>query len=251
MPSWLSRFVGAQQRWSRRFDSLLPTEYQVDGNRDFVENWIAPRLRSGAVVYDIGGGKNPAVSLDDKRRLGLRVIGVDIDASELARAPRGAYDEAIAADITAYRGRGDGDLIICQALLEHVRDTRAAIEAIAGILKPGGTALLFLPSRNAVFARLNLLLPEALKRKALYTVFPSTERDQGFPAYYNRCTPADFRRMAAECNLAVDVCKVYFRSSYFTFLFPLHLAWRAWVALFRLAAKDQAAETFSLALRKL
>jgi 2-polyprenyl-6-hydroxyphenyl methylase/3-demethylubiquinone-9 3-methyltransferase len=251
MRSRFDRFVRGQQRWSRRFDALLPAEYQVDGNRDFVENWIAPRLRPGAVVYDIGGGKNPAIPVSEKRRLGLRVTGIDIDAGELARAPEGAYDEAIAADITAYRGRGDGDLIVCQALLEHVPDTRAAMQAIAGILKPGGTALLFLPSRNAVFARINLLLPEAVKRKALFTVFPSTERDQGFPAYYNRCTPAEFRKMAGECGLAVDVCKPYFRSSYFTFLFPLHLAWRAWIALFRMVRREQAAETFSLALRKL
>jgi len=58
-------------------------------------------------------------------------------------------------------------------------------------------------------------------------------------------------RLAANSGLAVDVCKVYFRSSYFTFFFPLHFAWRIWMVIFRFFAREQAAETFSLALRKI
>jgi len=250
MPSLLSRFTRSQQKWSQWFDRLLPDEYRIDGNRDFVEHWIEPYLKPGAVLYDIGGGKNPIAGAAEKSRLGLRLVGLDIDARELESSPAGVYDEKICADITRYRGRADADLVICQALLEHVRDTGAAFQAIASILKPGGVALIFLPSRNAAFARINLLLPEALKRKILYTVFPSSRRDQGFPAYYDRCTPRDFRRMAARNGFVVDVCRPYFRSSYFSFFFPLHLFWRLWILLFRSLAGEQAAETFSLALKK-
>ena len=250
MPSLFYRFTRSQQRLSRLFDRLLPAEYQVDGNRDFLDHWIAPYLDRGAVVYDIGGGKNPVVGREEKRRFGLRVIGLDIDGRELAAAPAGVYDQTICADITQYRGQADADLVICQALLEHVRDSQAAIRAISSLLKPGGRALIFLPSRNAVFARINLLLPEWMKRKILYTVFPATQRDQGFPAYYDRCTPRDFRRLADGAGLTVDACKTYFRSSYFTFFFPLHFVWRLWTLAFRFFAGEQAAETFSLALRK-
>ena len=248
--SLIYRFTRSQQSLSRMFDRLLPADFQVDGNRDFVENWIEPYLKSGATVYDIGGGKNPIVPVEEKRRLGLRVVGLDIDDHELAASPPGAYDAKVCADITQFHGKGDADVVICQALLEHVRDSEAALRSIASILKPGGVALLFLPSRNAAFARLNLILPDALKRKILYTVFPSTERDQGFPAYYDRCTPAEFRRMAVDAGLSVQICKSYYRSSYFTFFFPLHFVWRMWLLAFRFCAREQAAETFSLALRK-
>jgi 2-polyprenyl-6-hydroxyphenyl methylase/3-demethylubiquinone-9 3-methyltransferase len=226
-------------------------EYQVDGNSDFIEQWIAPHLKSGSAVYDVGGGKNPIIDLEQKTRFGLRIVGLDIDEKELKAAPPGVYDETICADISQYRGRMDADLVICQALMEHVRDTPAALRAIAGILKQGGTALIFLPSRNAAFARINLLLPERMKRMILRTVFPFSARDQGFPAFYHNCTPRHFRRLAARNGLAVDACKAYFRSGYFTFFFPLHFAWRAWQLIFRLFAGEQAAETFSLALRKI
>ena len=246
----LCRFTSSQQNLSKSFDRLLPADYGVDGNRDFIDNWITPYLKRGDLVYDIGGGKNPIVSAGTRELFHLRVIGLDIDERELASAPPGAYDESVAADITQYHGKADADLVICQALLEHVKDSQAAIRAIASILKPGGAALIFLPSRNAVFARINLILPENLKRWILYTVFPSTKRDQGFPAYYDRCTPRDFRRLAAESGLRVEICTAYFRSGYFTFFFPLHFIWRLWILVFRFLAREQAAETFSLALRK-
>ncbi len=251
MYSLFYHFAQGQQNLSKWFDRLLPTEYQVDGNRDFLDHWIEPHLKSGIVVYDVGGGKNPVIGLGVKRRLGLRVVGLDIDQDELSASPFQVYDEKICCDITQYRGQADADLVICQALLEHVKDSQAAITAIASILKPKGAALIFLPSRNAVFARINMLLPEQLKRKILHTVYPSTKRDQGFPAHYDHCTPADFRRLAANSGLGVELCTIYFRSSYFMFFFPLHLAWRAWQLIFRLFAGEQAAETFSLVLRKI
>lgn len=251
MASPLTRFTQSQQHLSKSFDRLLPAEYRVDGNRDFIDNWIDPYLKDGSVVYDVGGGKNPFVVLEQKQRRGLCVVGLDIDGNELAASPSGVYDKTICADITQYHGQGQADLVVCQSLLEHVKNTQAAIGGIASILKPGGTALIFLPSRNAVFARINLMLPQQWKRKILYAVFPSTKPDQGFPAYYDHCTPADFRRLAANSGLAVDVCRVYFRSSYFMFFFPLHLTWRIWQLIFRLFAGEQGAETFSLVLRKI
>src|SRR5579864_4455563 len=101
--STLTRFTQSQQCLSKAFDRLLPTEYQIDGNRDFIDKWIDPYLRDGSVVYDIGGGKNPVVSLEQKQRRGLCVVGLDIDGNELAASPSGVYDKTICADITQYR----------------------------------------------------------------------------------------------------------------------------------------------------
>ncbi len=244
------RFVDYQAKLSLRFDGLLPEGFRLDGNREFLDTLVPAFVQPRTVVYDVGGGKNPVVAPQRKAELGLRVIGLDIDGEELASAPAGAYDQTVCADISAYRGSGDGDLVICQALLEHVRDTGATLRAISSLLKPGGRALIFVPSRNAVYARLNLLLPEALKRKILFAVFPNMRRDHGFPAFYDRCTPAEFVGMAAQHSLVTEDCRLYFQSDYFRFCFPLHAAWRLWVLLFRLFAGRQAAETFTLILRK-
>ena len=248
--SLIRKLIAGQIRLTRRFDELLPSQHLIDGNADFIDDVVPQYTLAGAVVYDVGGGKNPLIDAERKAQLGLKIIGLDIDSRELAAAPPCRYDRTICADIVNYRGARDADLVICQALLEHVLDTGQALEAIASILKPGGKALLFVPSRNAVYARINLILPQKLKQRILFGIYPHMRRSQGFPAHYDRCTPAALEALALRKGLRAVERRVYFQSDYFRFCFPIHALWRLWVLLFRSLAGDQAAETFSLVLRK-
>jgi len=232
-------------------DRFLPERFRVDGHRHYRREFVWEFVRrTGMTVYDIGGGKHPLFSPEQKRDLGLKVCGVDIDAGELASAPVGSYDEVICSNITHYRGRGDADLVVCQATLEHVTDNRLSMAALASILKPGGIALIFTPSRNAAYARLNLLLSEGLKNNLLAAVSPEDKDSHGFPAHYDRCTPKEFRKLAESNGLEVLRLRPYFISTYFAVFFPLYLIWRLWVLLFYAMVRDNAAESFSIALRK-
>jgi len=242
--------IDNQILWSNRLDRLLPHAFRIDGNQDFIHNFATPFLTPGALVYDVGGGKQPMISVESKKELGIRVVGVDIDENELHSAPAGAYDSVVCCDITHYQGRGDGDVVLCQALLEHVTDTARALRAIESILKPGGVALLFVPSANAVYARLNRLVPERLKRSILFHLFPGAAQAQGFRAYYDRCTPHGIRIVAGDLGLLTERMQLYYRSDYFAFLAPLYAIWRAWTLAFYAIDREQAAETFSVALRK-
>jgi len=244
------KFVNWNMKLSQAFDRLLPADYSVDGNSDFKNRFAPGWLTANSRIVDIGGGKNPFISVDQKKALAIHVTGVDISAEELARAPVGAYDITVCGDIAAVTGQADADICICQAVLEHVRDVEAAFGSIASFLKPGGVALVFVPSRNAVFARLNLALPERIKRWVLFAVFPHTHRDQGFRSHYNHCTPARFHALAHAAGMHVAAARYYYVSSYFSFFFPLYVLWRVWMLLFRRIAGVQAAETFSMALKK-
>ena len=242
--------IDKQILWSNGLDRLLPHRFRIDGNRDFIHSFAAPFLTPGALVYDVGGGKQPMITVESKKELGIRVVGVDIDENELRLAPSGAYDSVVCCDITHYRGRGDADVVLCQALLEHVADTASALRAIESILKPGGVALLFVPSANAVYARLNRFIPESLKRAILFCLFPAAAKAQGFRAYYDRCTPRGIRLMAGDLGLLTESLRLYYRSDYFAFVAPLYALWRAWTLAFYAIDREQAAETFSVALRK-
>lgn len=249
--SFLRMFMNANISLSKWFDKqFLPTSFIKDGNKDFIVEMAPSYLRQGMKIYDVGGGKQPFVSLEKKAALSLNVVGIDISQSELDRAPVGAYDETICADIASVHGLADGDLVLCQAVLEHVQNTEGAMRSIASLLKPGGKALIFVPSRNAVFARLNILLPEKIKRKILYGVYPKARAAQGFQSFYHRCTPDDFIAMAKHNGLAEVESRYYYISSYFSFLFPVYLVWRIWVVFFKTIAGHQAAETFSMVLVK-
>ncbi|HEX8788695.1 MAG TPA: methyltransferase domain-containing protein [Telluria sp.] len=244
-------FIEMNRRCSRAFDVMIvPEEFRVDGNRDFIDNFARKYLKPGLTVYDVGGGKQPYIKRETKDMLGLKVVGLDIDAYELSRAPQGLYDDVVCADITKYVGPGTADLLVCQALLEHVNDVSAAFRSFSSILRPGGRAVIFVPSRNAIFARLNLLLPENIKRWVLFHVFPESKVGAGFPSYYDRCTPLDFRNLIKNNGLKEIEFRAYYESAYFSFFFPIHIAWRLWMQLFRIAKGDQAAETFCLAFVK-
>jgi 2-polyprenyl-3-methyl-5-hydroxy-6-metoxy-1,4-benzoquinol methylase len=160
------QLVASQVALSRTFDRLLPQSFRIDGSKDFKQRIVPSCLSPGLVVYDIGGGGRPCVDTETKRRLGIKLVGVDIDEEEFIKAPLGLYDNTVVADITCYQEGDAADLVVCKSTLEHVSDTGAALAAMARLLRPGGTLLVFAPSRNALYARLNLLLPEGLKQRS-------------------------------------------------------------------------------------
>jgi 2-polyprenyl-3-methyl-5-hydroxy-6-metoxy-1,4-benzoquinol methylase len=234
--------------FDRRF---VDQRFCIDGNEHFVKTVVPRHLCREAVVYDIGGGKKPLISPETKETLGVTVVGVDIDAGELARAPAGAYDRTIATDIQTWRANAaDADLVICQAVLEHVQSQHAALNGVFSVLKPGGLGLVFLPCRNSIYARLNLILPEELKQKILFYVSTRAMEEHGFPAYYDCCTPRHFRSLVNECDGTIVEERHYYRSTYSYFSFPTYALWRLWVALFYLTVGDQACESFSVVFRK-
>ena len=108
---------------------------------------------------------------------------------------------------------------------------------------------MFVPSRNAFFARLNLILPPRIT-KWLLKYKPGAHGGDGWVAYYHRCTPKDFRRMAKEAGLEVVRLEPAYISTYFQIFAPLYALWRLWMLAFRAVRGEQAAETFCLELRR-
>ena len=244
------QFINSQIKLSNWFDSLLAEKYRIDGYSDF-SNVVLPKyIQKNLVIYDIGGGKNPYINKEMKSWFNCRVIGLDIDKIELNSAPIGSYDKIIFEDITKYNGDQDGDLAICIALLEHVKDVKAALAGIRSCLKTGGLCALFVPSGNAIFARINKILPENFKKQILFTLFPNAKECQGFPAYYDHCTPREVQKIAKSLGFEILDKRCYYVSSYFSFFFPLYLLWRIYMLVFQWIAKEQAAETFGLILKK-
>ncbi|MER9301469.1 methyltransferase domain-containing protein [Mesorhizobium sp. M0496] len=247
----MRKFVRANVAISEFLDRALPLRLRIDGDRIFATEIAPAWLVSDALVYDLGGGARPFVSLSEKRRLRLFVVGVDLDAQELSKAPRGLYDEEIEADLTSFEGRGNADIVICQATLEHVRDGEAALRGIASCVRPGGVVAIFSPSRNAVFARLNRVLPEGVKRRLLFAIYPEKGKGHdGFPAFYDKCLPSDVETIARRNELELVERRLFWKSSYFYFFVPAFLAWRIWLGVSALLLGKDAAETYAYVFRR-
>lgn len=244
-------FVRANIACSNVLERMLPRCLSEDGNKFFLREVIPSVVRDGDIVYDLGGGSRPFISLSDKKRLNASVHGLDIDAAELRAAPDGVYDEMIVHDLCTYEGNGTADAVVCQALLEHVPDTEGAIRAMASIVKPGGRVYLFAPSGNALFAKLNVLLPEKLKRALLFKVFPEKAGGHdGFKAYYDRCIPSQVEHFARKHRLSVEDRKIFWKSSYFSAFLPAYVFWRLYQAVSFLLVQEDASESFIYVLRR-
>lgn len=247
----LNSIVAWNVKLSRAIDSLLPPRLRCDGNSAFLNDFVPYAVRSKDLVYDIGGGSRPFISLEEKNRLNAKVIGLDISREELVAAPPGIYDEIIVHDLCTFQGDGGADVAICQALLEHVPDTAGAFRALASAVKPGGRVFIFAPARNALFARLNMALPERLKKSLLFAIFPSkaTGHD-GFKAYYDLCIPSKIEELADLNGLDIEHRRIFWLSSYFMAFVPAYIFWRIYQGVGALLLGDDAAESFVYVFRK-
>lgn len=246
----LRLLIDSQKKLSRIFDKFLPKKYRVFGDKDLKENIIQLYIKPYMHVCDVGAGRNPCIDKEFKNRMLLKITGLDISKEQLQLAPQGSYDKIITRDICKKFNKPFADLVICQALLEHIPDVNKALEGIYSIIKPGGTALIFVPSSNAIYAQLNLLLPERLKRKILFFIFPESRNFQGFISYYHDCTPQKLLAKAKQTGFEIIDARYYYYSVYFTFFLPLHALWRLWIVIYKKLYENEAAETFTLCLKK-
>jgi GT2 family glycosyltransferase/2-polyprenyl-3-methyl-5-hydroxy-6-metoxy-1,4-benzoquinol methylase/glycosyltransferase involved in cell wall biosynthesis len=100
----------------------------------------------GARVLDVGcayGGFSAAL----RRLRNCTVVGVEIDPIE-AESARSRCDQLFVGDIAdlVHRLPRDFDVVVAADVLEHLADPKTVLEALAGVLRPGGAVLASIPN---------------------------------------------------------------------------------------------------------
>lgn len=234
------RIEGKLNRWTRR----------ESGELVFRERILPGLLQPGLRVLDVGGGKHPIFDADMKQQYDLRITGVDICETELRHAPAGIYDDIVVGDIATVALPGRYDLIVSKTVLEHVEDTPAAFANMSAALTPGGAVAHFMPNRHALFATAGRWMGNGLVRRLLYSTYPETRRQAGFPAHYNRCTPSAMTRLCESVGLTEIEVTPFYASEYFRFFTPLHLLDLARQNLTMWCRTRMLCETFAIVARR-
>lgn len=242
-------------RYLAQFSKRLTPRHlsQCDSAKHFYFKSIEAFLsRPGSVVADVAGGKDWFFDSNLKKTLGLRVVGIDIDAGEMKDNPD--LDERITADCCRAipTPHGPYAVITCRAGVEHFHDTAGFLRATHAALDEDGVLVLWFPNKYAPFALLNQILPLSLSSALLKTLTVGGQDGRlGFRAYYDKTSYAAFTRAYKDAGFELDYFyPSYFSSNYFLIIPPVYFVSLAFDYLRFCSGIKSAASYYCFVLRK-
>lgn len=94
-------------------------------------------------ILDVGTGTTAWPHL--LANCGFRVTAIDEGAGYWRRPPFNRHYHVLRDDVTASRLERRFDLVTCISVLEHIRDYRAAVAGMLGLVHPGGHVVITVP----------------------------------------------------------------------------------------------------------
>jgi SAM-dependent methyltransferase len=175
-------------------------------------------------VIDVGAGKTFHFGNVLSQREDIYVIGLDIDATEMAGNV--SLKEKIGCDVCTELPVEDAsiDVILARATIEHLHDVSGFLTLAHRKLRPGGKLIVTFPGRWAFFAILNRIIPTRITRQLLHQLVPHSDGFLGFRAYYDQSTYRTFSRAAHAAGFTELVgYPSFYGTGYFRFFTPLFL----------------------------
>ncbi len=219
MRALLRSVIYANRRLSSKLQAWFPHARvgpEVNSYISAIRRYVSG---SGQVVIDTGGGARCLFAGVVPHN--TRIISVDISRAELSLNKN--VHETVVADVTSHIPVEDAsaDVVASCYLMEHLRGTDGYVSEAARVLKPGGAFICLFPNKYALFSLINRFMPYRVSRAVLLTLKGSANH---FPAFYESCSPREFKRLLRKHRLAVAAETYhYYQSDYFDWFAPLYL----------------------------
>jgi ubiquinone/menaquinone biosynthesis C-methylase UbiE len=212
-------FVESNRRASTAIERRLPHAEPLA--EDYALAVARAMNASAGLVVDIGGGRRCLFA--KHRRSAATIVAVDISSEELSHNED--VDRRIVADATKLPFASDSVDVVCsRSVVEHLPDVDRFLAEAHRVLRPGGLAVSFFPSKNAPYALIKRALPHSVGRRLMHLVKPYTKDFLGFPTYYQRCTLRAMKRALRRQGFETVETRVsYYQADYFKFLLPLYI----------------------------
>jgi hypothetical protein len=220
MNNFIQKFVQTNRGLVRGFKTVSAALF---GEIDDCERYFYSRIQcvEARRIIEIGGADRPLfskVNLDE-------YIGVDIDKSFNWEGIYSKYYAQSWEDCLP--DRVEGDLVVSKYVLEHISDNVKSFKNIGKTLSKEGFSIHLIPLGFHPFSIANRLVGNRLARVFIPILRPGTERETGYPAYYNLCNSFQLERVVKNLGFQYDVKYFYGAEDYFGFFFPfgfgLHL----------------------------
>jgi ubiquinone/menaquinone biosynthesis C-methylase UbiE len=251
LPAWLTAFIDANRRRSKRLERRLPharPRLQVRYARTVAK--YADK-RPHRRVVDLGAGRTSHFVALQAPDSSAEIVGVDVDRDELALNEDVDTKVVVAPGAALPFADASVDLVVSRSVLEHVEGVADTLAEAYRVLRPGGRTIHVFASKRAPFSVLNRVLPERASGWLLRTLVPGSEGRLGFPARYEHCTAGRMEHVLRRQGFEVERTEVnYYQSDYFGFLLPLYLLSVGYELVVRALGKRELAAVVMVVGRK-
>ena len=194
-------------------------------------------------ILEIGGADRPLLAKGQD----FVYDGVDIQKKDDCC---GIYDNFIVQTIEEPLTDEYG-MIISITLLEHVSDNRAGVRNVFEALRPSGTTHHYTPSKCHPYSVVLRILGPVWQKRLIPILRPGTEDVSGYPAYFNRCSVNQMRRLFEDTGFADIKIRSYYRANdYFAFFLPFFIVVTAFENACRWLKWDYFASGFIISARR-
>ena len=174
----------SKEGWIGTYPDFLQNLYhRARTVHDYYDGELAPLINGKAVLLDAGCGEKGII---DKYRGKNRLsVGIDLEFEALKR--NASLDKLLSADVAKLPFKDSCfDVVICQWVVEHIKEPGLVYREFARVLKPNGDLIIV---TNSVFNPLMLIsaiLPASIRDRVKERAFASGVKEDTFPTYY-RC----------------------------------------------------------------
>src|SRR5713101_8181147 len=188
--------MGAIVRW---LDRALYSDYGDNWDDTRFRALVVKHLRPQHVVLDLGAGAGIVAQMNF-RGLVARTCGIDPDERVL-RNPHLDQGMVATGEAIPYPD-AYFDAVVCDNVLEHLRQPLGVLAEVARVLRPGGLFLAKTPNRAHYVAIGARFTPHWFHR--LYNRWRGRRSDDTFPTVYRANTARAVRTLASAAGLSME-----------------------------------------------
>lgn len=215
----LKRFVRLNQTIAQKMVDNFPHFFSAENYLEELKRRVLDGCtsRNAKDLLEVGGIDRPLL----KRSPSYTYHGLDIEAKERCFS---IYDGFIVQSIEDPLAQ-QYDLIFSTTVLEHVRDNARAFASIFSGLRPHGETHHYVPSKHHPYSLCLRLVGPRLQRVLISHLRPWAGLEiTGYPAFFDRCSPDQMRKLLAESGFEdVEIRHYYRANDYFAFFLPAFL----------------------------